>query len=92
MHSRPDMKGRVDRRDEKQNTPAYPSEKTSTESEGAMEGKQVRQGKDDNEYRIKYRWICYAGAQNDGKGCDTWKVMDVKTKGRGPFVRDTSNL
>ncbi|EMD38356.1 hypothetical protein CERSUDRAFT_49567 [Gelatoporia subvermispora B] len=34
----------------------------------------------------KYWWTCYAGAQNDGKGCDFWKVMDVHQEGRGPFV------
>ncbi|TFY59460.1 hypothetical protein EVJ58_g5759 [Rhodofomes roseus] len=34
----------------------------------------------------KYWWTCYAGAQNDGKGCGLWRVMDVKAEGRGPFV------
>ncbi|KAF9821332.1 hypothetical protein IEO21_00578 [Rhodonia placenta] len=34
----------------------------------------------------KYWWTCYAGAQNDGKGCGMWKVMDVVGEGRGPFV------
>ncbi|KIP08154.1 hypothetical protein PHLGIDRAFT_104724 [Phlebiopsis gigantea 11061_1 CR5-6] len=34
----------------------------------------------------KYWWTCYAGAQNDGKGCNFWKVMDVKAEGRGPFA------
>ncbi|KZT11275.1 uncharacterized protein LAESUDRAFT_642875 [Laetiporus sulphureus 93-53] len=34
----------------------------------------------------KYWWTCYAGAQNDGKGCGFWKVMDVVAEGRGPFV------
>ncbi|TDL24698.1 hypothetical protein BD410DRAFT_718467 [Rickenella mellea] len=34
----------------------------------------------------KYWWTCYAGAQNDGKGCNFWKVMDVEAEGRGPFV------
>lgn len=38
----------------------------------------------------KYWWTCYAGAQNDGKGCKMWKVMDVKAEGRGPFVGDFS--
>ena len=38
--------------------------------------------------RDKYWWTCYAGAQNDGKGCSFWKVMDVKAEGRGPFVAD----
>ena len=36
----------------------------------------------------KYWWTCYAGAQNDGKGCGFWKVMDIKAEGRGPFVGD----
>ena len=34
----------------------------------------------------KYWWTCYAGAQNDGKGCNFWKVMDVNAEGRGPFL------
>lgn len=37
----------------------------------------------------KYWWTCYAGAQNDGKGCGYWKVMDAKAEGRGPFVADS---
>lgn len=36
----------------------------------------------------KYWWACYAGAQNDGKGCNFWKVMDMKKEGRGPCVGD----
>lgn len=36
----------------------------------------------------KYWWTCYAGAQNDGKGCNLWKVMDPKAEGRGPFAGD----
>ena len=38
----------------------------------------------------KYWWTCYAGAQNDGKGCGYWKVMDVQAEGRGPFAGDIS--
>ncbi|EGN96076.1 hypothetical protein SERLA73DRAFT_124916 [Serpula lacrymans var. lacrymans S7.3] len=38
----------------------------------------------------RYWWSCYAGAQNDGKGCDFWRVMDMKTEGRGPTIEDTS--
>lgn len=40
----------------------------------------------------KYWWACYAGAQNEGKGCNYWKVMDVKTEGRGPFVGSTESV
>ncbi|KXN90534.1 hypothetical protein AN958_04206 [Leucoagaricus sp. SymC.cos] len=36
----------------------------------------------------RYWWSCYAGAQNDGKGCKFWKVMDMKKEGRGPCVGD----
>lgn len=36
----------------------------------------------------RYFWTCYAGAQNDGKGCNFWKVMDVEAEGRGPFAKD----
>ncbi|KIJ60668.1 hypothetical protein HYDPIDRAFT_177359 [Hydnomerulius pinastri MD-312] len=31
----------------------------------------------------RYWWTCYAGAQNDGKGCDFWRVMDMRAEGRG---------
>ena len=30
----------------------------------------------------RYWWCCYAGAQNDGKGCDFWKEMDMAAEGR----------
>jgi len=30
-----------------------------------------------------YWWCCYAGAQNDGKGCDYWRRMDMKGEGEG---------
>lgn len=37
----------------------------------------------------KYWWTCYAGAQNDGKGCKFWKVMDMEAEGRGPCIGRT---
>jgi len=37
----------------------------------------------------KYWWCCYAGAQN-GKGCDYWRCMDMKSEGRGPCISDNS--
>lgn len=43
-------------------------------------------GSEPTSERIKYWWTCYAGAQNDGKGCGMWRVMDAKAEGRGPFV------
>ncbi|KAF8831704.1 hypothetical protein HHX47_DHR1001017 [Lentinula edodes] len=36
----------------------------------------------------KYWWTCFAGAQNDGKSCGMWKVMDMEAEGRGPTVGD----
>jgi len=43
-----------------------------------------RSGKDGE--KVKYRWACHAAAQNEGKGCNFWKVMDMKAEGRGPVV------
>ncbi|TFK42728.1 hypothetical protein BDQ12DRAFT_676712 [Crucibulum laeve] len=34
----------------------------------------------------RYWWTCYAGAQNEGKGCNFWKVMDIDAEGRGKFT------
>ncbi|KAG5645918.1 hypothetical protein DXG03_005065 [Asterophora parasitica] len=31
----------------------------------------------------RYWWTCYAGAQNEGKGCNFWKAMDMKAEKRG---------
>ncbi|KAF8558449.1 hypothetical protein OG21DRAFT_1474901 [Imleria badia] len=36
----------------------------------------------------RYWWVCYAGAQNDGKGCDFWRVMDMEAEGRGSAFAD----
>ena len=36
----------------------------------------------------KYWWTCHAGAQNEGKGCGMWQIMDAKAEGRGPFAGD----
>lgn len=36
----------------------------------------------------RYWWTCYAGAQNEGKGCNFWKVMDMKAERRGPTFAD----
>ena len=35
----------------------------------------------------KYWWTCYAGAQNDGKGCNFWKVLDMEAENRDPLVK-----
>jgi len=36
----------------------------------------------------RYWWTCYAGAQNEGKGCNFWKVMDMRHEGRGEAYPD----
>ncbi|KAJ6547042.1 hypothetical protein B0H19DRAFT_1211739 [Mycena capillaripes] len=36
----------------------------------------------------RYWWSCYAGAQNDGKGCNFWQPLDMVAEGRGPVVSD----
>lgn len=36
----------------------------------------------------KYWWSCYAGAQNDGKTCGMWKLLDMEAEGRGPVIGD----
>jgi hypothetical protein len=40
------------------------------------------------EEAYRYWWCCNAGAQNEGKSCGFWKVMDMDAEGRGPCVRD----
>ncbi|KDQ60675.1 hypothetical protein JAAARDRAFT_55409 [Jaapia argillacea MUCL 33604] len=36
----------------------------------------------------RFWWHCNAGAQNEGKDCGFWKVLDMKGEGRGPCVGD----
>lgn len=78
---RPDMKNR------------YPAPSSNAPNERAAGGSSVggdNPSSSTGDYRrdlvTKYWWTCYAGAQNDGKGCGLWKVMDAKAEGRGPFV------
>ncbi|KAG7098763.1 hypothetical protein E1B28_000672 [Marasmius oreades] len=37
----------------------------------------------------KYWWSCYSGVQNEGNGCNMWKVMDMDAEGRGSSYRNT---
>ena len=32
---------------------------------------------------IKYHWMCYAGAQNEGQSCNFYQVLDMEAEGRG---------
>lgn len=50
------------------------------EREGSGEGGEIN---GDEEPEMKYWWTCYAYAQNEGKGCGLWKVMDLHAEGRG---------
>lgn len=36
----------------------------------------------------RYWWVCYAAAQNDGKGCDFWRVMDMQAERRSSAFAD----
>lgn len=69
---KPDMKGRVDGP-----AAAHDDKHSADSSEG---------GGAQDEYSIRYWWMCYAGAQSEGKTCGMWKVMDAAAEGRGPFV------
>ncbi|KAL5529659.1 hypothetical protein ACEPAG_5644 [Sanghuangporus baumii] len=81
----PDMKKRVDHQDTSLNGPR--DNKECPEGKRRWKSLEV-----DNRPQIKYWWNCYSGAQNEGKGCGMWKVMDVKTEGRGPFIGDLVSL
>ncbi|KZT68184.1 hypothetical protein DAEQUDRAFT_728231 [Daedalea quercina L-15889] len=76
---RPDMKNRYT---------APPPGKSDAAVFGDASGAGAHQDASDagRDLVTKYWWTCYAGAQNEGKGCGLWKVMDVKAEGRGPFV------
>ncbi|KIK63613.1 hypothetical protein GYMLUDRAFT_40671 [Collybiopsis luxurians FD-317 M1] len=38
-----------------------------------------------------YWWACFAGAQNNGKTCNMWKIMDMEAEGRGPTIGSMRN-
>lgn len=40
----------------------------------------------------RYFWTCYAGAQNDGKGCNFWKLLNMKEEGRGAWFNPSLGL
>lgn len=42
-------------------------------------------GKNEDAELLRYFWMCNGGAQNDGKGCGYFRVMDMKGEGRGEF-------
>lgn len=71
---RPDMKNRY-------TLPSADEAEEIDESDSKEMGERTNNG-----VATKYWWTCYAGAQNDGKGCNFWKVMDAKAEGRGPFA------
>lgn len=73
---KPDMKNRVD-------GPAHDDKEKNTTDEQKRSTSSATAGQD---YSIKYWWMCYAGAQSEGKTCNMWKVMDAEAEGRGPFV------
>ena len=76
---RPDMKNRYTCDDD---SPTKKSNETSTTGGDEKPASSKRSAV------AKYWWACNGGAQNEGKVCGMWKVMDVKTEGRGPFAGD----
>ncbi|KAI5117432.1 hypothetical protein M0805_007003 [Coniferiporia weirii] len=86
---RPDMKRLTDHREDgmwgKQSTG---KEKGKAKAGGDASGSAAGQKGEEDFSNFRYWWTCYAGAQNEGKGCGMWKVMDVKAEGRGPFIGD----
>jgi hypothetical protein len=40
-----------------------------------------------SEDQMRYFWMCYAGAQNDGKGCSFFQILDMEKEGRGLSAR-----
>ena len=42
--------------------------------------------------RDRYWWVCYAGAQNDGKGCNLWQVMNMQAEGRCSAFADLGQV
>ena len=43
-------------------------------------------GRNEKGLVTRYWWACYSGAQNEGKGCSNWRVMDCKKEKRWPFI------
>lgn len=88
---RPDMKNRYEDLSE----PSKSRDGGTKEKDGhaAISGTKASSSKAVKRTLVaKYWWTCYAGVQNDGKGCDYWRVMDVKAEGRGPFVGDVTEM
>ncbi|OSD08701.1 hypothetical protein PYCCODRAFT_1357282 [Trametes coccinea BRFM310] len=82
---RPDMKNRYEE------LPSAPQAASIADASGSK-GSPTSRKPGIKTMVAKYWWTCYAGAQNDGKGCGYWKVMDVKAEGRGPFVGDVAAM
>jgi hypothetical protein len=38
---------------------------------------------DDSIAVTRYFWMCYAGVQDDGKGCSFFQILDMEKEGRG---------
>ncbi|GAA5927662.1 hypothetical protein JCM1841_006076 [Sporobolomyces salmonicolor] len=68
---RPDGKGRV-RGNLGHSTPVAAGAK-----------KDLEEGEQEEENEMVFFWSCNGGAQNEGKGCRTFKVLDMEKEGRG---------
>ncbi|GAA5975102.1 hypothetical protein JCM21900_001600 [Sporobolomyces salmonicolor] len=72
---RPDGKGRV-RGNLGHSTPVAAGAKKNLEA-----------GEQEEENEMVFFWSCNGGAQNEGKGCRTFKVLDMEKEGRGRWFK-----
>lgn len=69
MILRPDMKGK------QRDFLTVPPSNGKTEDRGLSTWEEMAQ--------MRYFWMCYSGAQNEGKGCNAFRVLDFTKEGRG---------
>ncbi|GAA5991046.1 hypothetical protein JCM5350_005407 [Sporobolomyces pararoseus] len=69
---RPDGKGKIRSSSSSSSSSTFDSSSISTKSSNGLES-------------MVFFWSCNAGAQNEGKGCGFFKVLDMKKEGRGKW-------
>ncbi|KAG9032468.1 hypothetical protein FRB95_001443 [Tulasnella sp. JGI-2019a] len=45
---------------------------------------------DSGAVEMRYFWMCYGGAQNEGKSCGFVKALDMEAEGRGPLLGEAA--
>ncbi|CCA72374.1 hypothetical protein PIIN_06308 [Serendipita indica DSM 11827] len=69
MILRPDMKGK------QRDSSIVPPSNGKMEDRGLSTWEEMAQ--------MRYFWMCYSGAQNEGKACNAFRVLDFTKEGRG---------